>query len=298
LKNNRLFKIIFYILKKGHTTAPELAKKFEVSVRTIYRDIDVISDAGIPIYTELGRNGGIRILDSYVLEKTFLSDDEKKLILSSLQSLSVLGKVDDDDLLTKLSSLFNTSSKDWFEVDFSRWGNSSADNLTFECLKKAVTTHKAVLLTYVGQNGQTTTRKIHPLKLFYKSRNWYVKAYCTSKSDFRLFKLTRIATCTLLEETFIPLDFPNYKEDVEDTDKRIVLRFPKEAAYRVYDEFSSSEITKQDNGDLITTSCMPEDPWLIGFLLSFGVDVEILEPIYLRKTLSDIAKKVYQKNKS
>jgi predicted DNA-binding transcriptional regulator YafY len=284
-------------LEKGRVTAPELAEKFEVSVRTIYRDVDVISSAGIPIYVTTGRNGGIQILDNYVLEKAFFSDKEKQDILAALQSLSVVDNTYEREMLTKLSALFKTHSENWFEVDFGRWGSKTQDNAKFELLKKATINHKVVVIVYVTSYCKKTTRKIHPLKLLYKSKEWYVKSYCTEKDDFRLFKINRIVECELLDEDFVPVDFPDLQDTEQNTYNKIVLRFPKEMSYRVYDEFNDNEVTVQKNGDLIAASYMPEDSWLIGYLLSFGTYVEVIEPAYLREILSNEAKKIYEKNK-
>jgi predicted DNA-binding transcriptional regulator YafY len=297
LKENRLFRIVYYILEKGRVTAPELAEKFEVSVRTIYRDVDVISSAGIPIYVSTGRNGGIQILDNYVLEKAFFSDKEKKDMLSALQSLSVVDNTYERGLLTKLSAIFNTDTENWFEVDFGRFGGKTQDNDKFELLKRATINHKVVAIVYVSSYSKKTTRKIQPLKLLYKSKEWYVKSYCTKKNDFRLFKLNRIVECELLDEDFVHVDFPDLQDTEQNTYNKIVLRFPKEMSYRVYDEFKDNEVTVQENGDFIATAYMPEDTWLMGYLLSFGAYVEVIEPTYLREVLSDEAKKIYEKYK-
>lgn len=297
MKESRLFKIVYYILEKGRVTAPELAERFEVSVRTIYRDVDVISSAGIPIYVTTGRNGGIQILNHYVLEKVLLSDKEKQELLSSLQSLSVIDGSFEKELLTKLSALFNVTSKQWFEVDFSRWGNKDQDNTKFELLKKATIYHKAIEIVYVSSYCKKSTRKIHPLKLFYKSKEWYIKAYCTEKEDFRLFKINRMIECRPLEEDFIPVDFPDSQKKEEITLPKVILRFPKEMSYRVYDEFSYDELTVEENGDLLAAASMPVDGWLIGFLLSFGANVEVIEPAYIRKILWKEAKDICEKNK-
>jgi len=297
LKESRLFKIIYFILEKGRVTAPELAEKFEVSVRTIYRDVDVISSAGIPIYVTTGRSGGIQILDNYVLDKAFFSDKEKLDILSALQSLSVIDNTYEQELLTKLSALFNTQPENWVEVDFSRWGSKTQDNAKFEQLKNATINHKVATIVYVSSYFKKTRRNIHPLKLYYKSKEWYVKAYCTEKNDFRLFKINRIIHCEILDEDFIPVEFPELQDTEQNGYNKIVLRFPKEMAYRVYDEFNEDEITEQENGDFIAAAYMPEDTWLIGYLLSYGMYVEVIEPAYLRKVLSDEAKKIYEKYK-
>ena len=297
MKESRLFKIIYFILEKGRVTAPELAEKFEVSVRTIYRDVDVISSAGIPIYVTTGRSGGIQILDNYILDKAFFSDKEKHDILSALQSLSVIDNTYERELLTKVSALFNTQPENWVEVDFSRWGSKTQDNAKFEQLKNATINHKVATIVYVSSYFKKSKRNIHPLKLYYKSKEWYVKAYCTEKNDFRLFKINRIIHCEILDEDFIPVEFPESQDTEQNGYNKIILRFPKEMAYRVYDEFTEDEITEQENGDFIAAAYMPEDAWLIGYLLSYGVYVEVIEPAYLRKTLSDEAKKIYDKYK-
>lgn len=297
MKESRLFKIVYYILEKGRVSAPELAKKFEVSVRTIYRDVDVISSAGIPIYVTAGRNGGIQILDNYVLEKAFFSEEEKRDMLAVLQSLSVIGNTHEKELLTKLSALFNTHSENWFEVDFSRWGSKTQDNTKFELLKRAVINHKTVSIVYVSSYCRKTERIIHPLKLFFKSKEWYVKAYCTKNHDFCLFKLNRIVQWELLDEDFTPVDFPDLQDTEQNSYNKIVLRFPKEMAHRIYDEFTDDELEEQKKGDLIATAYMPEDTWLIGYLLSFGSYVEVIEPAYLREILSNEARKICEKNK-
>ncbi len=118
MQESRLFRILYYLLDKGQATAPELAEKFEVSVRTIYRDIDAMSSAGIPIYVTTGRNGGIRFLDGHILDKTFFSSGEKQEILSAIQSLSAVQYPDIDNILRKLSAVFQTGLTDWIEIDF------------------------------------------------------------------------------------------------------------------------------------------------------------------------------------
>lgn len=297
MKESRLFRIVYYILDNGRISAPELAKKFEVSVRTIYRDIDVISSAGIPIYATTGRNGGVEILDNYVLDKSFFSEKEKQDILAALQSVSIVNSDYENEVLTKLSALFNVRWDNWFEVDFSRWGSKSQDNGLFELLKNAVISHKAVSIVYVNSHGDKSRRTIHPLKMMYKAKEWYVKAYCAEKSGFRIFKCTRIIGLELLSETFTPIEFPKSEEVTEKRYNKIILRFPEEMAYRIYDEFEVYEIEEQENGDFITTAEMPEDNWLIGYLLSFGANVEVIEPVYLKEVLAEQAKLIYEKNK-
>lgn len=298
MQESRLFKIVYYLLDKGQATAPELAEKFEVSVRTIYRDIDALSGAGIPIYAEAGRNGGIHLMDNFVLDKAVLSEEEKQEILAALQGLNATQTINNNDTLSKLSAIFNVNLENWLEVDFSRWGNNESDNKKFELLKSAIIHRKIVKITYAGSYEVISERKIYPLKLSYKSKAWYVKAYCTEKKDFRLFKLSRILDCELIDREFQYCVFPEQTDISQREYNTITLRFPKEMAYRVYDEFDKAQVQRQENGDLIASANMPEDAWLIGFLLSFGTQVDILSPVYLKDVLAEQAKLIYEKNKT
>lgn len=301
MQESRLFRIVYYLLNRGQATAAELAREFEVSIRTIYRDIDALSGAGIPVYAETGRNGGISLLDNFVLDRTILSERERQDILAALQSLAAAGNTFDKATLDKLSALFRLPFDNWYEVDFSRWGEVTSDNEKFEALKKAVVCHRCVQISYVGAYKAESSRKIHPLKLLYKSRAWYVKAYCAEKKDFRLFKMSRIIRWELLEEEFIPVPFPEPSEG-ENASKQdltpIVLRFPREIAYRVYDEFDINHIKEQENGDLLVTAFMPQDAWLTGFLLSFGAQVEVVSPPGLKEVLAAQAREIYEKNRA
>lgn len=298
MKESRLFKIMYYLLDKGSATAPELAERFEVSVRTIYRDIDVLSSTGIPVYTESGRNGGIYLLSSFVMNKTVVSDEEKQEILSALQGLEIIGDNYGKNILEKLSALFKIKSVDWLETDFSRWGVKARDNDKFEMLKMAIIHRKCMKIFYAGSDGKSDERIIEPLKLLYKSKDWYIKSYCRLKCDFRIFKLNRIIKWELLEESFEPIEFPEVNVEYDNKFGSIVLKFSKEISYRVYDEFDINQISSEKNGDLVVTAKMPEDDWLIGYILSFGSQVEIIEPIHLKKIVSAKAKEIYEKNKT
>lgn len=297
MRESRLFKIVYYLLDKGAATAPELAEKFEVSVRTIYRDIDALSSAGIPIYAESGRNGGIHLMNGFVLDKAVLSKEEKLEILTALQSINTTPNIESNQTLQKLSAIFNLSTESWFEADFSRWGNNGTDNEKFELLKTAVIHCKCVKIRYANSYEVISERVVQPCKLAYKSTAWYLKAFCLKKQDWRIFKLNRILDLEVLNETFPRRDFPIPLDITEGEYNRITLRFPKEMSYRVYDEFDADQIQPQENGDLITSAKMPEDSWLVGFILSFGAQVEILAPAYLKEVVAAQAKLIYEKNK-
>lgn len=296
MQKSRLFKIIYYLMENGKSTAPELAEKLEVSIRTIYRDIDIISSVGVPIYVTTGRNGGIQIDDSFVLDRLILSDKEKEDIITALKSVSI---VDDrkSDTLSKLSAIFNTKNEDWLEVDFSRWGNKAQDNTMFQKLKEAIISRKMLCIVYANTRGKVIERVICPLKMVYKAKSWYIKAFCMNKSNFRIFKLTRIIQARNMEKNFDPMEFPQEKKEMKVNYENVILRFPQRMAYRIYDEFEVDEIHQDDNGDFIICAPMPIDEWLIGYLLSFGSKVCIIEPKYLKKIVYNEAKKICKRNK-
>lgn len=133
--------------------------------------------------------------------------------------------------------------------------------------------------------------------MMYRAKEWYIKAYCVDRADFRIFKFNRIIEMQILSEEFAPMEYPKSVDEPKQKYNTISLCFPKEMAYRVFDEFEASDIKEMENGDLIITTEMPEDNWLIGYLLSFGTQVTVIEPIYLKKILADEAKKIYEKNK-
>ena len=165
MSEGRLFKIIYYLLEKGRATAPELAEKFEVSIRTIYRDVDSLSSAGIPIYVTAGRKGGIQLLDHFVLHKSILSDKEKQEILMGLQSLGAIQYQDAEDILTKLGAVFQTAQIKWIEADLSRWGISREnEQKIFQTLKQSILESRVISFTYYSSSGTGMKREAEPLK--------------------------------------------------------------------------------------------------------------------------------------
>lgn len=297
MADGRLFRILYYLVEKGGATAPELAREFEVSQRTIYRDIEALSASGIPVYTEPGRGGGIRLLRGYVLDKAALSEEERLELLTTLQSMAATGRAAGGGTLTKLSALFGLDAGDWLEVDFSRWGDFSGDNARFETLKTAVTRHREVLLTYENTAGQRSQRRVQPLKLAFRSREWYLKAFCLQRQDFRIFKLNRIAALTLTDTVFVPRPCPAGEIGPQPQFPELALRFPPGLGWRAWDEFDPARIERQPDGSLIARARMPVDDWLLGYLLSLGPQVRVLEPAYLRGMLADAAREIYEKNR-
>jgi len=285
---NRLFEIVHILMNKKRVTANELAAHFEVSKRTILRDIDTLGVAGIPIYTTQGKGGGIFIEDDFVLNKTLVSEDEQKQILFSLQSMSATEFIDTEQVLGRLRNFFNSSNREWIEVDFSRWGHSEADNAKFEMLKNAIIHEFVVCFDYLSPYGQSKDREVYPLKLSFKSKAWYLQSFCPTENDYRVFKFTRVSNMVVLDKSFHSSDYeiPSIKSAEEPTPPDFInvrLFISQNAKYRIYDEFAESDIIVNEDGSLTLRTALGQ--WIYDYILSYGTAVEVLEPQYIRDEL-------------
>ncbi len=296
MKDNRLFRILYYILEKGKVTASELADKFEVSVRTIYRDIDSISSAGIPIYALQGKGGGIEIAEDFVLSKSLLSENEKQQIMSALQGLDNTAIQHENELLTKLSALFKMKNTSWIEVDFNNWQNNKLYEKTFNDIKSAIISKNIVSFTYFSSNEKETSRSVKPVRLLFKSQDWYLYAFCLLRNDFRYFKLSRIKNLETNTEKFDDNfeDVVLKKEMPYENTVHIKVKFDRKAAFRVYDELNG-EITEDDEGNLYAEIEIPNDYNLFNYIFSFGDGAEVLEPKEIRMQIKEMINKMAEK---
>jgi predicted DNA-binding transcriptional regulator YafY len=288
---NRLFEIVYILLDKKKVTAKALADQFEVSIRTIYRDIEILSEAGIPIYTNKGRGGGINLLDNFILNKSLISENEQNEILASLQSLSAIKYPDAEPILNKLGTLFNKSIYNWIDVDFSSWSGGTYERESFDILKSAILEGKVISFYYFNSQGEKTHRMVEPLKLIFKGQAWYFYGYCRLKSDYRVFKISRVKELNITNETFqrsIPEDIFTANNSVyKEKEIKLILHIDKKMAYRVYDEVSEENITVTENGDFIVEINIADEKDVYGYILSYGAYIEVIEPKRIRK---DIAK--------
>ena len=296
MKDNRLFSILYYILEKGKVTASELADKFEVSVRTIYRDIDSISSAGIPIYALQGKGGGIEIAEDFVLSKSLLSENEKQQIMSALQGLDNTRAQHENELLTKLSALFKMKNTSWIEVDFNNWQNNKMYEITFNDIKSAILSKNIVSFTYFSSNEKETSRRVKPVRLLFKGQDWYLYALCLLRNDFRYFKLSRIKNLETHTEKFDDNfeDVVLKKEMPYENTVHIKVKFDRKAAFRVYDELNG-EITEDDEGNLYAEIEIQNDYNLFNYIFSFGDGAEVLEPKEIRMQIKEMINKMAEK---
>ena len=199
---NRLFEIVYLLLDKKQMTAKELAEHFEVSTRTIYRDVESLSTAGIPIYMSKGKGGGIALLPEFVLNKAVLTEKERVDVLSSLNALGAVSISEAGTALRKLGNLFGNTEADWIEVDFGFWSDGEKESVIFETLKDAIFKKQITEFDYAATESTRKRRQVEPLKLVFKGSNWYLYAYCKEREDFRFFKLKRMQEIMVTKEKF------------------------------------------------------------------------------------------------
>ena len=284
---NRLFEIVYILLERKTITAKELAERFEVSTRTIYRDIEILSQAKIPVYANKGNGGGIGLLEDYVLDKSMLSEEEQNQILFALQSMEKISNQDEKNILEKMSSIFNKIKTNWIDVDFSDWGINGEQDQTFNLIRNAILKHNVIEFVYYNSYGEEKKRQAEPLQIYFKDKSWYLKAYCRLKQDYRLFKISRMKDIKLLNETF-ERELPQIKENKFDYKTiQLELEISKDMSYRVYDEFKREDIIKNKNGDFIVKVEFPENDWVYGYILSFGENVKVLSPGYVKSIIKE-----------
>lgn len=282
---NRLLSIIYILMNKGTVTAKELAERFEVSVRTIYRDIDALSMAGIPVYTTKGRNGGIHLTEQFVLNKMLVSKKEQQQILAALASLRETGTHEEEEILNKLGDFFMEKPENWVAIDLSDWSGRRKD--LFNQIKDSILNRHVIQFDYYGQRSEMSHRYAEPVQLLFKEYTWYVRAYCRTRQAMRLFKVLRMKRVVVLDETFdvrttdqntavysdIPLDIPL---------PEITLWIDKKEAYRIYDRFDEEEITVLPDGHFEIHYRCTLDDWVYGMILSFGPSAKVLAPKFVQ----------------
>lgn len=292
---SRLFEIVYLLLDKKQITAGELAQRFEVSVRTIYRDVDALSSAGVPIYATTGRKGGISLMDHYVLDRAAFSPQEQARLLTALQSLSGVDEPENQAVLVKLSGLFGRREPDWLQVDLSPWGFPRSGEGRFDELRAAILERKTITFAYVSSYGGESRRTVLPVRLAFKGRAWYLQGFCLEREDYRTFRMSRILDLEVTDRRFdLTLEAPPLEagEPPPQICAPLRLRFSPALAYRVYDEFDLSCVTREPDGSLLVQVVFPNDSWLCGYLLSFGAGVEVLSPRNVRARLGTLARQV------
>lgn len=294
---DRLIQIVFLLLSHDNITAKQLAEELGVSTRTIYRDINILSIAGIPITSQKGYRGGLSLLQGFSLDKSYFTQAEQRNIIQALQILKSSNYPDADKSLNKIAGLFSHNlQSEWLEIDFSYWGSPEKERNNITALERAIINKYVITFTYFNAELTITNQTVEPLKLVFKSHAWYLVAYSQHKQDIRTYKMSRIRDIEITNQLFdreLPENFsitPTYKEEYNIPIFK--LHFSEKIAYKVYDEFQEKYIKKLDNGTLEVIFRYQLSDWTFLYLLSFGEYVEIIEPIEARDILKEKARQI------
>lgn len=298
MKIDRLIGILSILLQEEKTTAPELAERFEVSRRTINRDIEDLCKAGIPIRTAQGTGGGISIMDGYRMDRTILTSKDMQMIFAGLRSLdSVSGSSYYCQLMEKIqagSSEF-ISGRDSMLIDLSSWYKGSLAP-KIEVIQRAIENRHLLRFQYYAPSGESS-RAVEPYYLVFQWSSWYVWGWCTSRKDYRLFKLNRMDRVAETDKEFVSRNAPMpdlSNEKIFPGGIKVKALFTPDMKWRLVEEFGPHCFTEADDGRLLFTADYTDMENLVTWLLTFGAKAEVLEPIEARDIIRRNAEETLQ----
>ena len=297
MKTERLIGILSILLQRERVTAPELAARFEVSRRTIQRDVEALCRAGIPLSTAQGAGGGISIMEGYRVDRTLLTAPEMQAILAGLRSLdSVSGTRRYAQLMEKLSAGAPALAPgEHMLIDLSSWYKTSLPP-KIEAIQAAIQGRRTIRFTYCSPKGESV-REAEPYFLVFHWSAWYVWAFCLARQDFRLFKLNRI-TGLALGEAFRPRQAPLPDLDpgrVFPGGCRVTALFDPGCKWRLVEEYGADSFTREPDGRLRFTWDFPSRDSALPWLLTFGEGAELLEPPELREELGRLGARLAER---
>ncbi len=304
MRIDRMLSIVVILLNRRRIKAKELSERFEVSLRTIYRDIEALNLAGIPIISNQGIDGGYEIPENYKLNRQFLSPSDMKSILSALKGMNTtLDDVQLGIIFEKIQSLLPESEKNGIDAgeeiivfDTIGWDNSDRYAKKIQTIYDTIKTLKIIEITYRDGNGSGSGRKIEPMTLFQKGYAWYLFGYCLKRNDFRIFKLSRIKRIRVSEQTFVrkQAHYRSTFQQWQPPGKMVdaILKFSSDIRHVVEDYFESALVIDKDSRSITIKVTLPNGDWLTGMILSYGDSIEVLSPESLRGGIKKKIKKM------
>lgn len=285
------------LLEREKISAPKLAEMFEVTPRTIYRDIETISLAGIPVTASTGVNGGISIMAQYKIDKKLFTATDITTLLMGLGSLTpTLADKTLTNTLAKVKSLIPEEQFKSIElksnqiaIDLTMWSSNKSLQPNLESIKQALNNNQYLQFIYTDGNGQKNQRKVEPHQLVLKQGHWYLQGYCDLRQDFRIFKLLRISQLQTLDAIFVPRPFDskplNCSNWIEQRLIQIKLLIDESLRERIAEGCNEEDIIPAGNNKLIVSLPFVDDEQGYNLLLSFGNKCECLEPENVRNEL-------------
>ncbi|MBO6090222.1 MAG: YafY family transcriptional regulator [Lachnospiraceae bacterium] len=301
MKIDRLIGILSILLQKEMTTAPELAEHFEVSRRTINRDIEALCKAGIPIQTTQGVGGGISIMSGYRMDRTILTSRDMQMIMAGLRSLdSVSGSSYYSQLMEKIQAGSSelVSGKESMLIDLSSWYKATlAPKISM--IQDAIENRHLLKFKYFAPSGESE-RTIEPYYVVFKWTSWYVYGWCLKRKDYRLFKLNRMDNVQLTDKEFECRNVPLPDMSAEllyPRNIKVRALFDADMKWRLVEEFGIECYSETKDGKLLFEEYYSDLDNLVSWMLTFGDKVEVLEPAEVREKLKEIADNMSRKYK-
>ena len=309
MRLDRLLSITMMLVNRRKVTAPDLAEYFGVSVRTIYRDIEAIQSAGIPVTSYQGHEGGFCIMDNYRINRQVLTFEDIVSMLSTLKGINTtLHNHELDDIIEKISCLIPENKEEEFNrrseqiaFDITPWGAGERLQEHFRTLYRGINEQRIVSFTYTNYQAASSGRIVEPMTLLFKSFNWYLFGYCRLRQDFRIFKLSRIRDLTLLADGFSRRE-KSYRDSIDNgytggsqPPVTIELRFLPASRVKVEEYFEPQQIATLEDGSIAVRAIFPDDDWIYSWLLSFGDEVEVVAPLPIRNKMAIQINKIAEK---
>lgn len=299
MKIDRLIGIITTLQQKKTVTAPYLAEKFEVSRRTINRDIEDICKAGIPIVTTQGANGGISIMDGFSLDTTVFTEQELAAIFTGLKSLdSVSNSASAEKLAQKIGGSTAIRLADNMVIDLSSFYKDDLAS-KIDAIKQAMKESKCITFHYCYNKGEAN-KQIEPYLIVFKWSDWYVFGFCKERQDFRMYKLRRLWDLKITDELFAVREIPEEKKQFGShmTDDYVITAvYDASVKYRLVEEYGHTSFTVQEDGSLYTEWGFTRPKDAVEWFFSFGNKVKVLGPpemVERMKTALDAIKNLYE----
>ncbi len=294
MKIDRLISIILILLEKEKISAAKLGKMFGVTTRTIYRDIETISLAGIPIVTYSGSSGGIGIMEKYKIDKKFFTVSDISTLLMGLGSIKTsLSEKEISGTLAKVKSLIPKEEHRNIElrsnqiaIDLTPWAGNKSLQVNLEKIKNAMDENRYISFAYYDLKGNRSKRETEPYQLVLKQGSWYLQAYCLDRKEFRVFKLLRMTELEVMNKIFMVREFKPKQLDgtgwIEDRLTEIKLLVDESLRERVVERSGENGVEKAENNKIQVKFPFVEDDMGYNILLSYGDKCECLEPERVR----------------
>jgi len=299
MRSERLFSLVLLLADGKVHSAAALARRFGVGVRSVYRDMDLLSSLGVPLEALPGRDGGYRVLPGYALDRSVLDEGELAAVASALRGIGrATGDAESEAARSKLAALLGKAPgrrRSWIRVDFAGGGR---DRERIEALRAAIEERRLLRIAYRDAEGRASGREVEPVAVAYLWQSWYLWAYCRLRGGWRLFKLGRIESLRPLmarfEERQEPSEDAWRSEWGTSTQTEVLLEIAPEAGARAEEWFGKTE--RDAEGRILVRADLPENEWLLGFLLSFGEGLKVLKPESLARALSERARRIWLSN--